>query len=171
MSSNGVVACVPDLDNQCVRRVNGKLVNAAGYHCTDGKCNKCPIGSYGIDGRVCNQCPFATWSPTTGRTNCSASFTYSTVGRQNVYIPFGVKQISVSLWGGGGGGDKSSDRSNVVAYAGGGGGFLSCNVSVPSSSTIYVVVGGGGGASDDSLNQGGESKPALCCRNLTWNRL
>lgn len=161
MPSDDNVVCIPQFNNLCSRRVNGKSEDAAGYHCINSICYKCPIGTYGTDGLVCLQCPFATWSPTTGRTNCSSSFTYSTIGRQNVHIPFGVNQISVSLWGGGGGGDKNFDNSKVVAYAGGGGGFLSCNVSVLSSSSIYVVVGGGGGASDESLNQGGELKPVL----------
>ena len=162
MSSDNKVQCIPAFKNLCVRLVNGSPENAAGYHCIDRECYKCPVGTYGTDGLVCEQCPFATWSPNLGQTNCSASFTYSSVGRQSVYVPFGVNQISVSLWGGAGGGDKSSDQSDVVAHAGGGGGFLSCNVSVPSSSKIYVLVGGGGGASNYSLNNGGDSKSDLC---------
>jgi hypothetical protein len=77
-----------------------------------------------------------------GETICSSSFSFSKIGSQNVSIPYGVKQISVSLWGGGGGGGANNLFGNIrTPHAGGGGGFLSCSISVPSSSTVYVVVG------------------------------
>lgn len=123
---------------RCERR--NRLV--PGYECINRKCTPCPIGSFGIDSKTCNLCPFGTSTTNTGETKCFSSFSFSTTGSQHVSIPYGVKQISVSLWGGGGGGGAENLLDDMrTSHAGGGGGFLSCNVSVPSSSTVYVVVG------------------------------
>lgn len=113
-----------------------------GYECINGRCYPCQIGSFGNDSMTCNLCPFGTSTSSIGQTECSSSFSFSKVGVQEAYIPFGVNQISVSLWGGGGGGGGDGPfEASYSATAGGGGGFLSCNISVPSSSKIYVVVG------------------------------
>ena len=117
-----------------------------GYHCVSGTCVKCPVGAYGTDGQFCNPCPFATWAPTTGQSQCDAKFTYSAAGKHDLHIPFGVNKIHVQLWGAGGGADKSLELDGFVSYSGGSGGYLSCNVTVPMGEKAYVIVGGGGGA-------------------------
>lgn len=126
-----------------------------GFHCVDGKCLKCPIGTYGVDAERCELCPFGTWTIKKGETRCYSSFSYSQAGLHNIIIPFGVNLIKVSLWGGGGGGENSMDKGRFVAHAGGGGGFLSCNVSVSDVRDIHIIVGGGGRAMNDSINLGG----------------
>jgi hypothetical protein len=124
------------------RRCENKDGLVPGYECIDRTCSPCPVGSFGTDSITCNRCPFGTWTMKTGETECSMSFSFSKIGSQNVSIPYGVNQISVSLWGGGGGGGANNLFNNRRSpHAGGGGGFISCNISVPSSSTIYVVVG------------------------------
>jgi Glycine rich protein len=117
---------------------------------------KCGMGSYG-DGIICTQCPFATWTLQIGATDiskCVRSFTYREPGQIKSYIPFGVTQIVVKIWGGGGGSDNSSDL-NFASHSGGGGGFSSCNLTVAHSRNVYVIVGGGGGAYSLSTNAGG----------------
>lgn len=117
---------------------------------------KCPMGSYG-DGIICTQCPFATWTSQTGAldiSKCVRSFTYRDPGQLKSYIPFGVTQIVVKIWGGGGGSDNSSDP-NFASHSGGGGGFTSCNLTVVHSRNVYVIVGGGGGAYSLTTNAGG----------------
>lgn len=143
-----------DILPMCAQKTaDNKIVPAPGYHYVDGKCVRCPIGTFGTDGASCDQCPFATWAPNTGQSSCSASFTYSTVGQQLSYMPFGVNKINVTMWGGGGGGDKSADPTS--SRAGGGGGYLSCIVTVPMSQNVYVIVAGGGGANSAIQNTGG----------------
>lgn len=117
---------------------------------------KCPMGSYG-DGIICTQCPFATWTSQIGAldiSQCVRSFTYRDPGQLKSYIPFGVTQIVVKIWGGGGGSDNSSDP-NFASHSGGGGGFTSCNLTVAHSRNVYVIVGGGGGAYSLTTNAGG----------------
>jgi hypothetical protein len=128
-----------------------------GYHCVAGEtlCAKCPIGTYGADGKTCLQCPFGTWTIRAGETKCYSSFSYSKVGLHKSTIPFGVNQITVSLWGGGGGGEFSPKNDEFVAHAGGGGGYLSCNVVVSNVRDIYIVVGDGGKAKSSHVNPGG----------------
>lgn len=124
------------------RRCENKNGLVPGYECINRKCSPCPIGSFSTDSITCNRCPFGTWTMNQGETKCSSSFSFSKTGSQNVSIPYGVKQISVSLWGGGGGGGANNPvNNNTASYAGGGGAFLSCNVSVPSPTTVYIVVG------------------------------
>lgn len=144
---------------QCVKLVRNSdgtaFEQGIGFHCVNDKCVKCPIGSFGPDGEFCKPCPFATWSPNTGQATCDSTFSFSTEGQHNVYIPFGVSKILVSLWGAGGGGDKSVDTKTFVAHSGGGGGYASCTVSVDMSKNAYVIVAGGGSASSSTINIGG----------------
>ena len=140
-------------------RMNKDGVGAAavpGYSCVDGTCVKCPTGTYGTDGQFCKPCPFATWAPTPGSSQCGAKFAYSIAGIHDVHIPFGVTKIHVQLWGAGGGADNSEALEGLLSYSGGSGGFLSCNVTVPMGEKAYVIVGGGGGAGGKPINRGGQ---------------
>ena len=125
-----------------------------GYYCKQDTCIKCPVGTFGANGKTCSQCTFATWAPSTGSSKCLSSFSYLVPGIQKSYVPFGVTKIVVKLWGAGGGSDSSLD-SNYVAYSGGGGGFSSCNITVPHSKNVYLIIGGGGGAKSLTNNLGG----------------
>lgn len=128
-----------------------------GYTCQKSLCYKCSTGTYGPDGKTCKPCPFGTWAPNTGSSSCSNSFTYSSPGSQEVYIPYGVTKVMVRLWGGGGGGDNSNDL-NFVSHSGGGGGFTSCNITVKMSNNLIVVVAGGGAAGNQPTNSGGKTE-------------
>lgn len=152
MASN-VPVCLSSSAGPCTY-LKAPFGTAFGYYCKQDKCLKCPMGTRGRDGRICDQCPFATWTATTGQSNCTRLFTYSSPGQQKSYIPFGVTNIVVKIWGGGGGGDNSSDP-NFVPHSGGGGGFSSCNLTVTHSRSFFVIVGGGGGSYSLSSNAGG----------------
>lgn len=146
-SSSGTATCLNSLSQI-----------AQGYYCQRSVCIKCPTGTFGTDGKVCKQCPYATWAPNLGQSSCGTTFSYSAPGLQQVYIPFGVTKINVRLWGGGGGGDKTEVSTDQLYYSrsGGGGGYTSCNITVPMSRPIYVIVAGGGGAGGSTMNLGGE---------------
>lgn len=148
----------------CVSSAAGTCYDAAtasipqpGYGCTKSFCSKCTVGTYSPDGKTCKPCPFGTWSPNTGQGSCSNSFTYSSPGSQQVYIPFGVTKVVVKLWGGGGGGDNSNDV-NFVSHSGGGGGFTSCNITVRMSNNVIVLIAGGGAAGNQPTNAGGTTE-------------
>jgi hypothetical protein len=144
------------------RTCEGKLpIPEPGYHCVDGKtlCAKCPIGTYGADGKNCEPCPFGEWTIKEGESRCYSSFSYTKVGQHKSIIPFGVSHIFVSLWGAGGGGELSPQNEQFVAHAGGGGGYLSCNVEVKTVRDIIIIVGGGGKAGGSNINDGGR----FCC--------
>lgn len=142
---------------QCLRmNANGKGASPVpGYQCVNEVCVKCPPGQYGTDGQDCLPCPFATWSAYPGSSRCDSKFKYSTAGKHDIHIPWGVNRILVQLWGAGGGGDASEQLDNYQSYSGGSGGYLSCNVSVPMGETAYVIVGGGGATGHPTLNRGG----------------
>jgi Glycine rich protein len=138
---------------------NGKGSSTVpGYRCDTGDkavCVKCHPGEYGTDGQFCLPCPFATWSANPGSSRCESKFKYSTAGKHDIHIPWGVNRILVQLWGAGGGGDASDQLDNYQSYSGGSGGYLSCNVSVAMGEKAYVIVGGGGATGHPTLNRGG----------------
>ena len=144
--------CLSSGASQCLDKTS--LLPVPGYFCKADVCYPCTIGSYGLDGKSCLPCPFATWSPNTASTSCGTSFTYSTPGLVKSYIPYGVNKIIVQVWGGGGGSDNTLSPV-YVAHSGGGGGYSSCNLTVPMSNPVYVVVAGGGSAGALTTNAGG----------------
>ena len=157
MPSNPVcVSTASGGSNTCVDAAT-LFIPQPGYACQKSICNKCSAGTYGTDGKTCKQCPFGTWAPDTGSTSCSNSFTYSSPGSQQVYIPYGVTKVMVRMWGGGGGGDISNDV-NFVSHSGGGGGFTSCNITVKMSNNLIVVIAGGGAAGNQPSNSGGKTE-------------
>lgn len=154
-SSSGAAICV----------WNSLQIVAPGYFCEHSTCLKCPIGTYGSNGRKCIQCPYATWTDLIGSTSCQKSFAFSKPGVQKIFIPYGVNKINVKLWGGGGGsgGEGEGDQAVVfnentaVSKLGSGGGFSTCNVSVTANEYVYIIVASGGRASSDKYieNLGG----------------
>ena len=125
---------------------------AIGYFCQQSICHKCPAGTYGADGKSCNPCPYATWADLSGTKSCQTSFLFSKPGKQKLFIPYGVSEINVKLWGGGGGGGISnkiavSSQNIHSSESGGGGGFSSCNISVTPYEYVYIIVAGGGSPS------------------------
>lgn len=142
----------------CYRmNANGKGSSIVpGYQCVNAVCVKCHAGEYGTDGQFCMPCPFATWSANPGSSQCDSKFKYSTAGKHDIHIPFGVNKILVQLWGAGGGGDASEQLDIYQSYSGGSGGYLSCNVSVAMGEKAYVIVGGGGATGHPTLNRGGQ---------------
>ena len=142
---------------------------AAGYYCESNHCHKCMLGTYGTDGKVCKECPPATWTQSNGSTDstaCASFFTYQTPGSHELYIPIGVRFIDVQLWGGGGGGDSSMGGGvNYISRSGGSGGYAACSVKVLENTTISLIVAGGGGANYTAttygLNLGGEYMRSL----------
>ena len=152
MSSS--ITCISSGAPTCV---NSTSHIAVGYYCKQNVCIKCPTGTFGNDGKVCQPCPYATWAPDLGQSSCGTTFSYSAAGLQQTYIPFGVTKINVKLWGGGGGGDLTEEDPLQLYFSrsGGGGGYTSCNITVPMSKPIYVIVAGGGGAGNGTMNLGG----------------
>ena len=129
---------------------------AAGYFCEQSICHKCPLGTYGTDGKGCNPCPYATWTDVTGAKSCKTSFLFSKPGKQKMFIPYGVSKINVKLWGGGGSGsDKAaiSDKNIHFSVSGGGGGFSSCNISVTPNEYVYIIVASGGSPSSEKYRE------------------
>lgn len=145
--------CLSNAAATCIDLINVSAV-VKGYYCSNDLCIKCPIGTFGIDGKSCYPCPFATWQPEVGQSECASFFKYESAGTVKSYIPYGVTQIVVKLWGGGGGSDSSTDLT-FVSHSGGSGGFSSCNVAVPHSNPVYIIVAGGGDANSLVSNAGG----------------
>ena len=148
--------CLSNSANTCMD-ADTVSVPVKGWYCSNDVCLKCPIGTFGIDGKTCTPCPFAQWQPELGQTSCTNTFTYTTPGLIKSYIPYGVDKIIVKVWGGGGGSDNTLD-TNYVTHSGGSGGYSACNMTVTNSQPVYVIVAGGGGANALTTNSGGLSR-------------
>ena len=107
--TGGYRTCDPEL-LICLKSSNNEegYARNPGYHCVNSRCVRCPVGSYGPDGKNCYPCPFATWAKA-GQATCSSTFIYSVAKLHTAYIPFGVDKVKIQLWGGGGGGDRMHD--------------------------------------------------------------
>ena len=158
--------CLSNSANTCMDAATVS-VPVPGYYCSNDQCLKCPIGTFGTDGKVCVPCPFAQWQPELGKTSCASSFTYENPGMIKSYIPYGVDKIIVRVWGGGGGSDNTLDL-NYVTHSGGSGGYSACNMTVTNSQPVYVIVAGGGGANALTNNPGGLCLVSLLPFSLSY---
>lgn len=151
-SSSGAVGCYDNI-----------LQTAAfGYYCKDSACYQCPPGTFGTDGKICDPCPFGSWTPLFGQLSCQLSFAYSIPSVQKVYIPYGVTQLNVKhRQMGVVEGELNLNTANLLIQDNISE-FSSCNLSVPMTQEIYIIISDGKDLADLSGTKNGEFWKEFC---------